>query len=71
MTTNRLVGGNKSTIGRSVYRASEWAAMARAKGMNSNAEEWDKAAREGWDDDHYDSLKAAERHEKITKARKW
>ena len=60
MTTNRLAKSDKSQSIKSGRRASEWAASARERNLTAIAEAWDKADREGWDDEHYDPNRTAE-----------
>ena len=43
---------------KSVFSAAEWAVMAEDKGLPEHAKAWWKAAREGWDDEHYDPVAA-------------
>lgn len=57
MTRNPLNGGNTEAPYQSGLRASEWARRARSEGLNAQAEAWEKADREGWDDIHFDPLK--------------
>jgi hypothetical protein len=54
MTTNRLAkreAGNEHFV--SAYRASEYAAWARDKGLKDHAKAWEEAERDGWDDRHF------------------
>jgi hypothetical protein len=53
MTTNRLSGGKGGNFVSS-SSARQWAQMARDKGHMDAAVAWERADREGWDDEHYD-----------------
>lgn len=61
MAKNPLGDGGKGVPYKSVFRAKEWAQMARDKGLKAHAEAWDRAHDDGWDEEHYDQL-AAERY---------
>lgn len=66
MAGNPLLEGKKPTKG-NLFRAHEYAAQARAQGNTKAAEAWDKAAREGWDEKHYDPERNAKHREQIRK----
>lgn len=68
MSTNPLKA--KSGVTRCAFRAAEYAMMAEAGGYHEKAKLWWKASREGWDDEHYDPLLAAELEERIAARRK-
>jgi hypothetical protein len=57
MTANPLKAVTEAFPYQSGLRAAEWARRARAQGLTAQAEAWEKADREGWDDTHYDPLK--------------
>lgn len=52
MTANPL-RALKPLTRQSKFSALQWAQMAREKGLKKHAEAWEKAARDGWDDLHY------------------
>lgn len=54
MTTNRLAKPNGNTL-RSGKTASQWAQIARDRNDPEGAAAWERAARDGWDDAHYDA----------------
>lgn len=53
MTTNRLATAQPSFL-RSGKTAAQWAQIARDRNDHEGAAEWERAAREGWDDMHFD-----------------
>lgn len=53
MTDNPLKGKGKSAAKMSAYYASEWARIARAKGLADHAKAWERADSEGWDETHF------------------
>ena len=68
-TENRLSKSSGNSAYKSVFRAKEWAQMARDKGLKSHAEAWERAHEDGWDEEHYDPLKAEQYRRQIVEAR--
>lgn len=54
MATNRLKSRGPDPLFKSKTSALEFAQIARGKGLMKHAEAWEQAARDGWDDKHYD-----------------
>jgi hypothetical protein len=54
------------------FSAADYAAQARAKGLEELAKDWEKAGREGWDERNYDPEEARKYQDKIRKSwRDW
>lgn len=70
MTTNRLAKSETPPPRKgSVFRAAEWAVMAEAGGHHDKAVKWWEADRKGWDDEHYDTVAAAEYKKRVAEKR--
>lgn len=69
MPTNPLKSASEKTARKSVFRAKEWAQMARDKGLKATAEAWDQAHEDGWDEEHYCTLAAENYRKRIVDAR--
>ena len=54
MGSNPLLKAVRSGVFKSRYSARQWAQMARDKGLTKHAAAWEEAARNGWDDEHYE-----------------
>ena len=55
MTTNRLAQtASTGSLVRSGKTALQWAQIARDRNDAAGAAAWEKAHREGWDDEHFD-----------------
>ena len=68
MTTNRLAKSESTGPYRSAHRALEWAQMARDRHLEDHVKAWVRAHENGWDDEHYDSLKAEQYRAKVRAA---
>jgi hypothetical protein len=67
---NPLKDKSSSATRGSVYTAAEYAAKAEANGDKVKAKLWWDASRDGWDEDNYDPVAAAEHKKKIEDARR-
>jgi len=54
MTTENRLGRTAPNGLRSGKTAMEWAQSARDRNLLDQAAKWERAAREGWDDAHFD-----------------
>lgn len=66
---NPLKDGTKQAARKSVFSAAQWARIAEAAGQHEKAVAWWKADREGWDEEHYDPVAAAEYQKRVADKR--